>query len=403
MKNNINDKIAWNWAITYFFIFFSWILLFNKNDPNINNSFVKSHIKSSCLIHLWFILNYIIFIHYSFLSNIWVDIGIHYLSISYIISTIIFLILFLLSILWLYKAHNKEYFLTCEIIKIIEHKNILDINNDKIFNEKDKLTILIAYIPFIWFYNYPKYRNSIIIQNATKINLIVTLILIILNIINYPNLSNLLILFYSIFIVFMWLNIFIKNNTININMKKIPSFNKLNLILKSYFKYLKNYFTKNNEFKNLNIIIQNKIIKEKQLNKKEELRLRSLKKSKIPKYLIYIPFINFIFLFSKNTWEQKHIENWITISILLMIILFLKIFNIINTNLDILFIFPILFWYGYLNTLSYKMPFIYDIYLFFKKIFSIFLFKTKQVNEIRKKEESVSLKIWNTPPQSSSK
>ena len=92
-------------------------------------------------------------------------------------------------------------------------------------------------------------------------------------------------------------------------MKKIPSFNKLSLILKSIFKYLKNYFVKDNKFKNLNDIINYKITIEKEENKNEELRLKNLNNSKISKYLIYIPFVNFIFFFSKNTSQQKHISN----------------------------------------------------------------------------------------------
>jgi hypothetical protein len=49
---DLNEKTINNAKITYFFIFFSWLLLFNKIDKNINNSFVKSHVKSSSIIHL---------------------------------------------------------------------------------------------------------------------------------------------------------------------------------------------------------------------------------------------------------------------------------------------------------------------------------------------------------------
>ena len=71
MEQNIISKKTINNAISaYFMIFLSWIFLFNKTNPNLNNSFVKSHTKVAILLHINFIIIYIIFIKYNFLKSI---------------------------------------------------------------------------------------------------------------------------------------------------------------------------------------------------------------------------------------------------------------------------------------------------------------------------------------------
>jgi hypothetical protein len=49
----------------------------------------------------------------------------------------------------MYKAYNNKKFIANNLTQIINKEKIIDINNDKSLDEKDKLTILLAYIPFI--------------------------------------------------------------------------------------------------------------------------------------------------------------------------------------------------------------------------------------------------------------
>jgi hypothetical protein len=82
------------------------------------------------------------------------------------------------------------------------------------------------------------------------------------------------------------------------------------------------------------------------------------------------------------------------ITLLLSVLIFLDILNYYNTNLYILFVIPVIYWNWYLKTkLSYQMPFIYEISKFLNKIFWIFIFKSKEINKIRKKDEIVNLKV----------
>jgi hypothetical protein len=103
----------------------------------------------------------------------------------------------------MYKAHNKKIFLTEHMFSIMKKDKLIDINNDEKFDEKDKLTIIMAYIPLIGFYNYPKYRDNLLIKNITKLNLLVSIILLLLYLSMHYNLSNIILLIYSIFVVFV--------------------------------------------------------------------------------------------------------------------------------------------------------------------------------------------------------
>ena len=388
--SDIDEKTAGNALSAYFLIFISWLFLFNKTNKYINNDFVKAHVLSSWIIHLCFIITYIIFINFSLFS--WINFYGFWLN--HIIAQWLFLWLFGLLVIWMYKAHNKKLFFAMDVISIIKKDKLIDINNDNTFDEKDKLTIILAYIPFLWFYNYPKYKTNSLIKNITKLNLIVSLILLLLYINLHYNLSNLILLFYSIYVVFIWINLFVQNNIININLSKLPTINKLNILIKSTLTYLKNYFKENSKFKNFNNILNEKTNNYKLEEENETQELQKLKNTKLPKFLIYIPFINLVFLFSRKTAQKNHIANWLIITLILSIILTLDILNYYNTTIYILFIIPIIYWIWYSQTkLSYKMPFVYEIYEFLKKIIWIFLFRSKEINKIRKKDEVVNLKV----------
>jgi hypothetical protein len=136
--------------------------------------------------------------------------------------------------------------------------------------------------------------------------------------------------------------LFTRNELIQINVNKYFSPINAYILLCSFFKYLKNYF-KNNDF----IGFSNVLNQKKNDIKKQILLDHAKLKSKIDigftKCLIYIPFVNFIFLFFKNTRYSLHIINGITITVLLSIVILLSFITSINNNIFILFFFPVLF------------------------------------------------------------
>ena len=390
---NEQNKVIGNAISAYFLIFISSLFLINKNNKYINNPYVKNHTKSALLIHIWFLINYIIFIS----NKVFSSFSFFNIQLNNIIWSSLFIILLFILIYWVYKAKTKSIFNIWEILKVInphsksiqnwEYK-FIDINWDNKFDEKDKLTIIISYIPFLWYFNYSKYRENKYIQDWTKFNLLITIIIILLYIFWYYNLANLLSLIYIIFIVFIWINLFTSENLISINLDFIPSPSKKHIILISIIKYLKLYFKDNNliSFKNFienekNILIKDETKNEKLLNK--------LKDIKFPKFLIYIPIINIIFLFFIKSKYKYHIINSLILTILIIIYISISSYNNSKYNLSILFIFPIIYWIWYLkNRLAYKMPLIYDFFEIFSKLF----WKTKDINKKYNKTIEINLK-----------
>jgi hypothetical protein len=77
----------------------------------------------------------------------------------------------------MYKASKKQIFVNSDIKIFIKNENLIDINKDEKINEKDKLTILLSYIPFLGFLIFPKNKEKELIQNITKLNLIIIVII----------------------------------------------------------------------------------------------------------------------------------------------------------------------------------------------------------------------------------
>jgi hypothetical protein len=392
MENNaISSKIKANAVCSYLLLFVSIFFLFNKENKYLNNDFVKSHVKTAFSIHILFLITYIIFIS----SSLFGWIFIFELSLGDLIAKAIFLLLLTWLITWIYKANSWKPFGRLDIFHFAKSspEKIIDINGDGKFWEKDKITILISYIPLLWFLNYAQYQKNNIIRNNTKVNIFITTILFLLYIYSHYNLGNLLALFYTIFIVFAWVSMFAKNQIIHINLQNVPTIKELSYIVRSLWKYISNYFW-NKKFVSLNEIVKKKIADDIQLEKKELQELEKKKESRIPSFLIYIPYINLIFLFIRNTKYQFHIRNWLTITSLLILSQIAAYFWYYNSDLNRFIMIPILFgiWYGWKESI-YKMAFIYDIYELSRKLISVFWFKTKQINEMRKKETKVHLKV----------
>lgn len=396
MSENINNikfskKIIWNAISAYLMIFISWLFFFNKSNKDINNDFVKLHTKSAFLIHLWFLITYIIFILFWLFSNI------HILNIwlNHIITNIIFILLTILLIIWIHYAKNWKIFKININIKVFKKNEILNILWNSELNEKDKLILLISYIPFIWFLNYWKYSKNLIIKENTRVSLLITLVILLLYISNYWDIADLFLLVFLIFISFVWINLFVQDKLIQIKLPKIFSPNYFHTFIIVFSKYIINYFSekKFKEYKQILIEQENKIIEQEKINF-ENLKNKKSLKQKL--FLIYIPFINLFFIFFLNSKYYFHIINWITITFLTIIFLILNYFNIINSYFYLIILIPIMFWIWFTkNKLAYKMPFIFDLFFIISKIISILSFLTKKLNKKRKEVNELNLKVDN--------
>jgi hypothetical protein len=251
------------------------------------------------------------------------------------------------------------------------------------------LNILLAYIPFIWFYTYPQHIKNNFVVHATKLNLFVTIILILLYNFGHTELSILFILLYVIYIVFVSINLFTTEKIIEIRLHDIFAPEKKYYFTKAIFAYLRDYKS-GNELQKLSTYYNN-ILEQAELEKKAEYEaMLSLPDLRFPKFLIYIPFINILYSFAKVNKYSSHIRNWVALTVIFT--LTLVILNIFSLSYGFLYLFLIIifYWIGYIQiSPSYKMPYVYMWYTLVQKMF----WKTKEANAKYNVEKSVTLKV----------
>ncbi len=388
-----NKKIINNAISAYFMLFICISFVFAKNNKLLYNPFVKIHAKTAFIIHLLFLLVYIIFINFA----LWSSIRILQFSLNHIIASVLFIWLFWFLLFWAYRAYRWKTMTMWEVLSSKWFKDKFTVNVKTVAKEEEKLTLILAYIPFIWYIIYGKNFINKTVKDISKINLITSLIIAFIFIIWRNNLAILLTLFYIIGIVFTNTILIISNENKTPDLSRIPSVSNIYVLFISYFKYLKTYFNKWN------------FIWIRELRKQEETRLIKLenetfkklkeqKDIKLPKSLIYVPIINLAYLFCLKSRFRIHIINSIILTIL-WILLFL-IFRDINISLLILF--PIFYGTGYINRLWYKMPFIYDFYTILEKINNKRKNFFTKVKKIKNTKKEVTMKVWEkqeTPKQ----
>lgn len=388
METQIN-KIIKNNAISAYLMFgISWAFLFVKKNKNINNPFVKNHTKSAFLIHLLIFINILIFRHYKVFWNI----NFYNFSLNNFISNVFFILSILTLFLWVYKAYKWDFFKIWEIFKINSEKKLLDINKDWNFWEKDKVTFILAFIPFFWQILTSKYSKHENIKEILKLNTFVSLIFCFLFINFYNNLNQILMLIYIIFVAFVWVNLFVKSELLIINLSKYFSFWELWKNFKIFFKYMKNYITWN--FVEFKILYENedkKIIQDQKITLEKMNLLNDLK---WPKKIIYTPILNLFFIFVKENKNQIHIRNALIISFLMIFFITLCFLKIFSFKILILFLFPISFWIWNLEKIYYKIPFIYDLYELFSWFINFFKKSKKFISEKKKEVKEVKIKVW---------
>ena len=385
MSQNIEQKTINNAISAYLLIFISGLLLLNKDNKYINNDFVKNHVKASIIIHIWFAINYIIFIT----NSLWYQINIFWYWLNLIIANIIFIFLLWLTLVWIYKSYKWELFDIWNFIKT--NKNIkLEIKNENNYNEKDKLSIILSYIPFIWYVVGSKFENDSI-KNILKINLFITVIIYLIHLLWYWNLTSLFVLSYTILVIFIWINLFARDELISFNLPYYFLPEGKIILQKTIIRYISNYFKWNfKEFGNIKEEIIDEKISRKENDKSE---INNLELLKLNKNLIYIPIINLIFIKEINSNYKIHVKTWITITIIFILLFILKLLWIVNSSILLLILFPICFWLWKINNKTYRMPYIYELVELFENIYKKISKTKKDIKEKHNEEKNLNLKV----------
>lgn len=384
-KKTINNGIS-----AYLMVLISGAFLFNKDNEYLNNSFVKSHTKIAFLIHISFLINYVIFISFNFLKEFSV---LNY-SINYVLASSIFCILFLALLYGIYKASKGEVFKISDFLTLWKTEKIVDIDGNAQLDEKDKLTLILAQVPFVWYIINGKYNEQKSVKDIVFLNMLVSIIITIIFILGYTNIVLILLLWYIIFGVFSSINILVNDTIIGLKLNFIPKPEEKITLIKSFFKYLHNY----SSGKEFIWITQLKDTQRTKRSTEEAFNTSILEEKKdvpFPKFLIYIPVINIFTLKFVSTKQRFHIINWVIITLLLIIISVLNYFYILPSTFALLLLFPITFGIGYINSRpAYKMPFIYEIYETLVKIKNIFKKSKSSIAEKKAEEHIENNRVW---------
>lgn len=380
-----NKKIINNAISAYFMIFVSAFFLLNKQNPYLHNQFVKKHTQSALMIHFGFFLSYLIFIHLGTFAGIMIA-G---TSLHIILASASCLFLLWVLIFWMYKAQKWLDFIITDFLHIFKMQKIKTKSENADLQEREKMNFIIAHIPFIWFINYAKNSDKKHIENATKLNLFISVFFVLFVSFDFINIANFLVLIYSIYLVFIWMNIFTTNNVFTIDLEFIPSPEKKYFLTRAGFEYLKNYFS-GKKLEKFDYYYQKQKEISLENSKINYQNIQILSDISGPQWLIYIPIINFICLFQKNKKQQFHIRNGITLSILFLIFTIIIYFLRLDAILLTLLIFAFCYGYWYLKyNPVYKMPYVYMFYYFFEKLFG----KTKDFNTKYNKQEEIHLSV----------
>lgn len=386
LEKEQNSKIIWNAISAYFMIFVSGMFLFNKTNPLLSNNFVKKHTKSALMVHLGFLATYMIFISY----GIWASISIWSFSLNYIFASIFCIILLGTLLFWVFRASKWEYFAIWEVIKVSKVQRVVDVNSKFTdLEERDKLDIILSYIPFFSFYIAPKHKNNSHITHGSRGSLFITVILILLYNFWHTDIVIFLTLIYTIYVVFVSINLFATWNIIQIRFSNIFSpeykFNYTHALCR----YLKNYI-KWQELLSVNKYLSEIQEENKIKNLADNDKMLSLPDLKLPKFTIYIPLLNLFYIFVKENKYSTHIRNWLVISVLFILVIILLKYTILSYGFLYIFVIISVYWIWTIHKQPvYKMPYIYMFYTVFKKITG----KTKEANAKYNVEKNITLKV----------
>ena len=161
---------------------------------------------------------------------------------------------------------------------------------------------------------------------------------------------------------------------------------------KAFVLYVFNYSSRDKRFREY--VLYYKIekaahVKQAKLILKDLLPRRSLP---FPKFILYIPFVNIVWLFFLDTRYKTHIINGMCVNVLLIAI---WIFTGFNSVYSLFILFPISYGLAYRRKIDYRFPLIYDIAKIEMKAWE----KAKQLwNEVIEKSKEKTENIF-TPKE----
>lgn len=387
MSENRDKRIINNAVSAYFLL--GPLLLLNKTTPQINNAFVRGHAKTASYLLIWFILLFFLLNIFSFLGNY----SLFWFNIFFLLSTTVLLLYLSLFVYGAVKAYKWETFAIKQIPSITGTSKILKVSESTVTREKDKTSIILSYIPFLWYFLYPKLSKYPSIRSVNKINLYSTIIIMLFYTSWRNNIATLLFLAYIIYVTFTAVKLFVDDHIKIVNLEKFWSFEESYVRVKAFVLYIYNYSSRDHRFREYALYLK---IERARVTKQAKLMLKTLlprKSLPFPKWILYIPFINMVGVFFLDTRYKTHIINGFCVNILLIII---WIFTGFNSIYSLFILFPISYGLAYQRKIDYKFPVVYDIAKVEMKAWSKAREVVEEVNKKRKENKEVTFSVKKT-------
>jgi len=380
-----NRKVIGNAMIAYFLIFICITFFMNKENKYINNDFVKSHTKTAFLLHISFLLVYIIFVSFRLGG------GVHILdfSLNTLIASSLFIGIFWILMYGMYRAHRGRVFTLWDILTLTKTENLIGMQEEKEMSEQEKLWIILSYIPFLGFFTYGKNITSVRISEIVQLNLIVSVIIWLLYISGGNNLWIFVTLLYILFVAYCVITLVSKDEVVTVSMKYIPSPTEKYIWIQSLCIYIKNHLH-GKDVGDIQSLYEKNKLAYYEAEKKREAEQKTKKDISLPVYLIFIPIINILSLpFVKGKYKYHIISNnLLNIFIIVSIYLFGA-----KTLVPLLALFPLSFALGYKSRLGYQIPFIYDIYKIVASVCYRITHLFHKTRDIQKTDRKVTMKV----------
>lgn len=393
IMEQFDKKVIWNAVSAYLLVWVCLFFLFNKKIE-FKHPFVRSHIRSASILHAALLLM-LYTMSFPFLGN--------QVFLSYSINQIV-TIIFSLSIFWLIlysmlQAQRGKTISLSRILQVSSKENISFSSSEK-HKEEEKLSLILAHIPLVWYHNIPLHLQQEHYRDIIIINSIITSLCIILLITGYSSLGSFLFLIYIIISVFQSFRLIIEGHITTPNLEKVPGIFEISIYTRSLLKYLFSYLSQKQKFKSFSEVY-NKTLTLTLESEKEELKhLQDMKPLSFDSRILYIPWINLIWLFYFRTQEKIHIINSLSITAISCILFFILAYE---PYVFLCMLFPIFYGIGYLPRKAYKLPLIYDFYVMtsyvIAKIFSVITLG----HQLHKTDKKVTItlnteKKWKASP-----
>ena len=376
----ITNQIKSNAVSAYFLLFVSGLFLFNKHDPALSHPFVKQHTKNALLIHVGFLVAYIVCIS----SGIFQWMELFGLALSRILFVGISLLLLCRMLYGIYMAHNKKLIGSKELLGVTmsdtNHTQVLSGEN---MSEKQKIDITLSYIPFL---SFLQTTDTPLEQHNKRVTLCVSIIIMTAVLSENTNLASLMILFYSTYVVFQSIQLFSLEKVYMIWESYTLCIVKIPYYIKTLSLYTKQYISQSqnlNFWSTLTEVIQ----KNKDFEQRQTEIYQKKSDVSLPKRMIYLPIINGIYLSQLSSRYKMHILNGITISVLLLLILGLSLAWYMSYHSALWLLFPLCFWIGSVEKkLFVYLPVITDLWMMSLKWFESGKKYIQKIKKIQKTE-----------------